>query len=618
MKRVIYILATTFGLGILSFFVFSPVSHAASFTVTSTADDSAVDPSVSCNTAGDVCTLRSAIEAANAQAGADNIDFNIPGAGVHTIAPTGNFPNSTEAVTIDGSTQPGASCGTLVPAVLPASNTPHTLLIEVNAASVTGLLFTFTSDSTLKGLAIYGYSTGSAPVYASNSSNTTIECNYIGTNTTGNTAGIGNSGEGVVANNVAGLVMRNNLVSGNGSNGITIYTPDQSLVEGNLVGTNADGTGALPNSESLGNTWSGIVAGGANVIRNVVSANANIGISVVTTNTVLQGNYVGLGVTGSPLGNTLDGIYAPDGTNNYTIGGVGAGEGNVVSANGGAGIHIYNQDGTICPINVVSTIYGNLIGTNPSGAVQDGFGNSASGIQVNETDRNSCESSVYQHYIGGDDPGQANTIAGNGVDGVRIFQYINQQAPSTHADVFSIPVLHNIIHSNANLGINLATDSTNNGVANVDVGPNDLNSFLLDYPASYANNYLNHPTINSSSYIGNQLTVNYNFQAPPGVIENDPYLRTTDLVGYRLDFYLNDGTQDGAYVGYSQGKTHLGSFIVNGSESNATHTFTSPIALSNNQNITATATVVWQLITCQGSGFTRWGAGPPYSTSCGD
>src|SRR5262245_40396879 len=47
-------------------------------------------------------SLRQAILDANANAGPDTINFNIPGAGVHTITPVGSLPPLTDPVTIDG------------------------------------------------------------------------------------------------------------------------------------------------------------------------------------------------------------------------------------------------------------------------------------------------------------------------------------------------------------------------------------------------------------------------------------------------------------------------------------------------------------------------------------
>src|SRR5207245_7441898 len=58
-------------------------------------------------------SLRQAITDANNQSGLDTIDFNIPGTGVRTITPATSLPNITDAVIIDGSTQPGASANTL-------------------------------------------------------------------------------------------------------------------------------------------------------------------------------------------------------------------------------------------------------------------------------------------------------------------------------------------------------------------------------------------------------------------------------------------------------------------------------------------------------------------------
>ena len=58
-------------------------------------------------------SLREAICAANNNAGPDNIYFNIPGAGTHTIDVSSFLPPLTDDVTtIDGYTQPGATPAT--------------------------------------------------------------------------------------------------------------------------------------------------------------------------------------------------------------------------------------------------------------------------------------------------------------------------------------------------------------------------------------------------------------------------------------------------------------------------------------------------------------------------
>src|SRR3712207_1629094 len=81
----------------------TPAHAATTFTVNSTADTGDATPDGSC----DSCTLREAIQEANAAAGAETINFDIPGTGVHTISPASHLPAITAGqVTIDGYTQP--------------------------------------------------------------------------------------------------------------------------------------------------------------------------------------------------------------------------------------------------------------------------------------------------------------------------------------------------------------------------------------------------------------------------------------------------------------------------------------------------------------------------------
>jgi hypothetical protein len=98
---------------------------AATFTVTTAADNGDnVNP-----TPG---SLRKAIIDANGSAGSDTISFNIAAAGVQTITLLSALPTITEAVIIDGYTQPGSNANTL------AVGSDATLLIELNGASAGG------------------------------------------------------------------------------------------------------------------------------------------------------------------------------------------------------------------------------------------------------------------------------------------------------------------------------------------------------------------------------------------------------------------------------------------------------------------------------------------------
>src|SRR5207244_7897076 len=99
----------------------------ATFTVLNTADSSAG-------------SLRQAILDANATAnvgGPDQITFNIPGAGVHTISPTTAFDPITQPVVIDGYLQPkNDGSGTLATANTLAVGDNAVLLIEISGASL--------------------------------------------------------------------------------------------------------------------------------------------------------------------------------------------------------------------------------------------------------------------------------------------------------------------------------------------------------------------------------------------------------------------------------------------------------------------------------------------------
>jgi CSLREA domain-containing protein len=86
------------------------VPFAHTFTVTSTGDAGDPNPGDGfCRTGGSPpgpCTLRAAIQEADALVGRDDIVFGI-GTGAQTISPLSALPAITEAVTIDGTTQPG-------------------------------------------------------------------------------------------------------------------------------------------------------------------------------------------------------------------------------------------------------------------------------------------------------------------------------------------------------------------------------------------------------------------------------------------------------------------------------------------------------------------------------
>jgi hypothetical protein len=112
----------------------------------------------------DTCTLRAAIQEANATSGADTIGFNILSTAsdcnattkVCTITPASVLPPVTERVTIDGYTQPGASPNTK------AVGNDAALKIQLNGTSVggVGLKIQDASNSVIKGLVVNRFAEG--------------------------------------------------------------------------------------------------------------------------------------------------------------------------------------------------------------------------------------------------------------------------------------------------------------------------------------------------------------------------------------------------------------------------------------------------------------------------
>lgn len=301
-------------------------------------------------------SLREAIAQSNASVGiADRIEFNIPGSGVHTIAPQTELPAITDPVVIDGYSQPGASLNTL------ALGNDAVLKIEIDGSGVVGGGSGFrvlAGGSTLRGLVINRFppsSSFSSGVLLQSSGNV-VEGNYIGTDTTGtvalaNVVGIIISSDG--DNNLIGgsTPGSRNLISGHTISGIGMGgtpVPTSNRVEGNYIGTDKTGTARLPNlswgidlSEGNGNTIGGTTAGAGNLISGNQSVGIAVGSVASSSANVILGNRIGTNASGTgPLGNGSHGIEVTFASNTQ-VGGTVAGAGNLVAYNGGAGVRVF-------------------------------------------------------------------------------------------------------------------------------------------------------------------------------------------------------------------------------------------------------------------------------------
>ena len=139
-------------------------------------------------------------------------------------------------------------------------------------------------------------------------------------------------------------------------------------VQGNYIGTNAAGTGALPNGRGVlieadqdGSANNNVIGGNSPAQRNVISGNTSYGVLIQggdTTANRIEGNYVGANAAGlAPLPNGA-GVGIAANARGNAIGGTAAGQGNLVAFNTGNGVEI------VGPSTIGNTIRGNSIHSN--------------------------------------------------------------------------------------------------------------------------------------------------------------------------------------------------------------------------------------------------------------
>jgi parallel beta-helix repeat protein len=295
-----------------------------------------------------------------------------------------------------------------------------------------------------------------------------IQGNYIGPDVTGQSA-LGNKWSGVFifqapGNTIGGLESgAGNVISGNTTNGVFLsgVASTGNLVLGNYIGTRAGGTSALANtragiglSDAPGNTIGGVAAGAGNVL----SANGDAGIYLIgsgATGNLIQGNKIGTDSNGTlALGNVYEGIYAERAPSN-TIGGAVSGAGNLISGNKTRGIWLTNASWNV--------IQGNMIGTKSDGF--SGLGNTYHGV---ECELGACNNTIGGNGGAGNRLAFAQTYAGNGYAGVRIRNGSTNNA-----------ILGNAIFSNTGLGIDLGAYGP---TANLSCGIGSGANMAQNYP----------------------------------------------------------------------------------------------------------------------------------------
>jgi uncharacterized delta-60 repeat protein len=237
---------------------------------------------------------------------------------------------------------------------------------------------------------------------------------FIASNSPGNNT-IGGTGTG-----------EGNVISGNSNGGTLgrgVFTNSTATagntILGNIIGPQADGVTYLADNAQfrgieIANSANNTIGGNTAGAKNIISANEQYGVFITgagATGNVVKGNYIGIDATGTSFitGSTQDyGVSITSSAASNTIGGSGAGEGNVISGNSngallGTGIYIASS------ASAGNTVVGNIIGAQANGTANLAYNAQYRGVGIYGSPNN---------IIGGSSSGARNVVSANRETGI--------------------------------------------------------------------------------------------------------------------------------------------------------------------------------------------------------
>ena len=280
----------------------------------------------------------------------DVVEGNYIGTNIAGTAGIGNG-NPGSGVTVENGTD-----NTIGGSVAGAGN-----VISGNAGNGVYILDSGAADNLIEGNYIGTDNTGTLRI---SNGNDIVIVNTAGGNTIGGATSVPGTGAG-------------NIIAYSGHSGIAIGSDTAGdVILGNAIIDNATNPSIPETGVSLSDDIDAQVGGTGAGDGNLISGNNGDGIAVQdSTNTLIQGNLIGTNVTGtSAFANRLDGVLIESASTGTTVGGTAAGAGNVISGNTGDGVSI---TGTGSTGNVVA---GNFIGTDVAGTAA--MANDKDGVEI--------------------------------------------------------------------------------------------------------------------------------------------------------------------------------------------------------------------------------------------
>lgn len=334
-----------------------------------------------CATGGGACTLRAAIQEANAAAGPDAIHFAI-GSGLQTITVGSTLPAVSERATIDGTTQPGFAGSPIV-------------VVNGGGSAGPGLLITG-GDTTVRGLVVGNFK-GHGIELRTGGGNV-LEGNYVGMGASG-TSTLANTGHGVVVanspnNRIGGpsAAQRNliskNMAKGNGG-GIVLEGAGGNVIQGNFIGTDITGMVEHPNEArgiAIIGSSNNLIGGPGAGAGNLIAGNRATGVRMLggSSNNVVQGNLIGVNRALTGVIPNDRGVQIRDGDNNQVLG-------NVIMGNTYDGVLVWGGNNSL--------IHGNYIAYNGYGPIGDPMEAGYFGIWIaSGTGNQVLSNAIYGNY----------------------------------------------------------------------------------------------------------------------------------------------------------------------------------------------------------------------------